>query len=97
MAGSGFCTRRTATCRRPGVRLRIDLSAAAPVTGTVFRRARRGAPFRRFGSLDFGRVAAGPRTLSFTRTKAGRRLTAASYRLALKAAGSTRTVSFRVR
>jgi hypothetical protein len=97
MVGTSFCTRRTTTCRRPGVRLRIDLSAAARVTGTLSRRARPGARFRRFGSLDFGRVAAGPRTLSFTRTKAGRRLTLGRYKLALKAAGASRSLAFRVR
>jgi plastocyanin len=97
MSGTSFCTRRSPTCSRPGVRLRIDLSAPAQVGGTLTRRARPGARFRRFGSVGFGRVAAGPRTLSFTRTTAGRRLTRGAYRLALRAAGETRTLSFRVR
>jgi hypothetical protein len=79
------------------VRLRIDLTAPARVTGTLTRRVRRGTPFRRFGTLDFGHVAAGPRTLAFTRTRAGRRLARGRYRLALAAAGSTRTLAFAVR
>jgi hypothetical protein len=97
MAAATFCTRRSAACPRPGVRLRIDVSAPAEVGGTLTRRPRAGARFRRFGTVRFGRVAAGPRTLRFTRTAAGRRLTRGAYRLALRAAGSTRALAFRVR
>jgi plastocyanin len=89
--GRTFCTKRGPACRRPGVRVRIDLSAAAPVAGTLTRRA------RRFGRVRFGTVAAGPRTLRFTRTASGRRLTAGRYELALTIGTLRRTLRFRVR
>ena len=79
------CVRRGPRCRRPGVRLRIDLSAPADVRGTLRRRAPGARRFQAFGSVRFGRVAAGPRTLKFTRTAAGRRLRPGRYSLALRA------------
>jgi hypothetical protein len=42
MTASTFCTRRGPKCRRPGVKLRIDLSQPAAVTGTLARRPPRG-------------------------------------------------------
>jgi plastocyanin len=98
-AATSFCVRRSPECRRPGVRLRIDLSAPARVTGVLRRRSRRaGAPARRFGRVDFGTVAAGPRTLTFKRTASGKRLTAGRYTLAASVRGAgTRSLGFRVR
>jgi plastocyanin len=91
-AGTAFCVRRSRRCRRPGVRIRIDLSRAATVTGTLARRG------RSFGRVSFGTVAAGPRTLRFTRTASGRRLTPGRYTLAIRVAGDpARTLRFRVR
>jgi hypothetical protein len=88
--------RRGPRCRRPGARLRIDLSAPADVRGTLRRRAPGARRFRAFGRLRFGRVGAGARTLTFTRTAAGRRLRPGRYTLALHAAGTRRTLAFRV-
>jgi plastocyanin len=90
--GRAFCTRRGPRCRRPGVRLRIDLSRAAAVTGTLTRRPAN----RRFGRISLGTVPAGPRTLRFTRTAAGRRLTPGRYTLALTIESERRTLRFRV-
>ena len=76
---------RVLGARRRGVRLRINLSAAAPVRVTLRRGARRTV-------VRFARVAAGPRTLRIHRQlKRGR------YRLVLRTAGTTRTFAFRVR
>ncbi len=77
--------------------MRIDLSAPADVRGTLRRRAPGARRFKRFGAVDFGRVAAGPQRLRFARTSAGRRLKPGRYRLGLKAAGSEETLAFRVR
>jgi plastocyanin len=98
-AAASFCVRRGPECRRPGVRLRIDLSAPARVTGVLRRRPpRAGAPARRFGRVDFGTVAAGPRTLRFRRTASGKRLTAGRYTLAVTVRGAgTTSLSFRIR
>jgi plastocyanin len=71
--------------RRRGLKLRIDLSAPAPVRVTLRRGARRIV-------VRFARVAAGPRTL-----RIHRRLKRGRYRLVLRAAGTTRTFAFRVR
>ena len=87
-----FCARRGPRCRRPGVRVRIDLSAPARVTGVLRRRA------KRFGRVDFGTVAAGPRTLRFRRTAADKRLVAGRYTLAVSVDGdAAKTLAFRVR
>ena len=83
-------------CRRPGVRLRIDLSAPADVRGTLRRRAPGASRFKLFGRVRFGRVAAGPRTLRFTRTADGKRLRPGRYTLALRAGEARRTLRFRV-
>ena len=92
VAGTTFCVRRGPHCRKPGVRVRIDLSRPAPVAGTLSRRA------RRFGRVDFGTVAAGARKLSFRRTASGRRLTAGRYTLRLRVAGELQPpLRFRVR
>ena len=68
--------------------------------GRRARDAQRRAPgakrFKRYGTVRFGTVAAGPRTLRFTRTAAGKRLRAGRYTLALRAAGERRTLRFRV-
>jgi plastocyanin len=93
-----FCTKRSRTCKKPGVVLAIDLSGPAAVTGTLTRAPLRGAArYKRFGTVDFGQIAAGKRELRFSRTKSGRRLTPARYKLVLQAAGATRTLRFRVR
>jgi plastocyanin len=92
LAGATFCTRRSRRCRRPGVRVRIDLSRPARVAGRLTRRG------RRFGRVDLGTVPAGPRTLRFSRTAAGRRLSPGRYALALRVEdGARRTLRFRVR
>ena len=83
-AAARFCARRGPGCRRPGVRLRIDLSAPARVTGVLRRRA------KRFGRVDFGTVAAGPQTLRFRRTAAGERLVPGRYSLAVRVDGDAR-------
>jgi plastocyanin len=92
-AARSFCVRRGPACRRPGVRLKIDLSRATRVSGVLRRRA------RRFGRVDFGTVAAGPRTLVFRRTASGTRLTPGRYTLAVTVSGAagTTSLSFRVR
>jgi plastocyanin len=93
VASGRFCARRGPNCRRPGVRLRIDLSAPARVTGVLKRRA------KRFGRVDFGTVAAGERTLRLRRTSAGKRLRPGRYSLALRVDGTPagQTLKFRVR
>ena len=47
--------------------------------------------------MRFGTVPAGPRSLRFARTAAGRRLGLGRYRLTVRAAGVTRTLAFRIR
>jgi plastocyanin len=92
LAAGTFCARRGPGCKRPGVRLRIDLSAPARVTGVLRRRA------KRFGRVDLGTVAAGPRTLRFQRTTSGKRLAPGRYALALSVDGvAAKTLRFRVR
>ena len=91
-AAKSFCARRSATCRKPGVRLKIDLSAPAQVRGVLKRKA------KRFGSVDFGTVAAGPRTLRFQKTASGKRLKPGRYTLALTVDGApAKTLRFRIR
>jgi len=99
VAGATFCTKRSRTCRRPGVRVRIDLSRAATVTGTLRRRPLRGARRARgFGRVHLGTVPAGARTVRFSRTRSGRRLTPGRYTLALTVGDAApRTLRFRVR
>jgi hypothetical protein len=81
------------------VKVQIDLSRPARVTGTLTRRPLRGrARAKRFGRVSFGTVAAGPRTLSFSRNTARKRLTAGRYKLKLTVAGrAPQTLSFKVR
>jgi plastocyanin len=90
------CVRRGPRCTRPGVRLRVDLSAPAEVHGKLRRKAPGARRFKAFGGVRFGRVAAGPRTLRFTRNAAGRRLLPGRYSLALRAGEARRTLSFLV-
>jgi plastocyanin len=95
LAGATFCTKRARRCRQPGVRVRIDLSRAARVTGTLTRRT---APRGRFGRLDFGSVDAGARTLRFSTNAAGRRLAPGRYTLVVRVEDAApRTLRFRVR
>ena len=97
LARKRFCNRRGRSCRRPGVRFTIDLSTAARVTGSLRRRPLRGRrKARRFGTVNFGQVAAGARQLRFTRTSAGRRLTTGRYTLTLKAGSDTEVLKFSV-
>lgn len=82
----------TRFCVRCAVRVRIDLSEPATVTGVLRRRA------RRFGRVRFGSVGAGPRTLRFRRTATGRRLLAGRYVLLLRVAAEAQpALRFRVR
>jgi hypothetical protein len=94
LRGTRFCTRRSASCRHPGVKVDIELSAPAEVRGKLKRR--RGGRYRKFGSLDFGQLPAGPHRLAFKKA-GGRRLKPGRYRLALRAGGERRTLKFRVR
>ena len=86
-AKSSFCARKSRRCRKPGVVLRITSDTPHRVEGTLKR-----------GSSAFGTVAfdvpAGAKTVRFTRTAAGKRLTRGRYSLAL---GSAPPVRFRVR
>jgi plastocyanin len=87
LRGAAFCSRRSDTCRRPGVALRIDVSAPARVRGTL-KRKRRAA-----GRIDLGTVPAGARTLRF-----GKRLKAGRYTLRLRVGTlPARTLRFRIR
>ena len=82
-----FCSTRSRACRRPGVALRIDLTAAAHVRGTL-RRGR-----RRAGTINLGTVAAGPRTV-----RIGRRLKPGRYTLRVRVGNlPQRTLRFRIR
>lgn len=92
LAAGTFCMRRGPRCSRPGVRVRIDLTQPATVTGTLRRRS------RGYGRVRFGTVPAGSRTLSFSRNAAGRRLVAGRYTLRLRVAGEVQpALRFRVR
>jgi plastocyanin len=97
--GATFCTKRGSKCRRPGVKVAIDLSQPAAVNGRLARRPLRGkAKAKRFGRVDFGTVAAGMRTLKFTKNTAGRRLTAGRYTLTLTIGGGPQPpLRFKVR
>ncbi|HEX5620859.1 MAG TPA: plastocyanin/azurin family copper-binding protein [Solirubrobacteraceae bacterium] len=87
LRGTAFCSRRSETCRRPGVALRINLSAPARVRGTL-KRKRRAA-----GRIDLGTVQAGARTLRF-----GKRLKPGRYTLRLRVGTlPARTLRFRIR
>jgi plastocyanin len=83
-----FCTRRSATCPRPGVFLRLSLGASEPVRvrGTL----RRGARRVRAVSL---RVRPGSRRVRLP----GPRLRPGRYALTLRAGAITRRVRFAVR
>jgi hypothetical protein len=87
LRGASFCSRRSATCRHPGVALRIDLSAPARVRGAL-KRKRRAA-----GRISLGTVPAGARTLRF-----GKRLKPGRYSLRLRVGAlPARTLRFRIR
>ena len=84
---SSFCVRRSRTCRRPGVVLRITSDTPHRIQGTLRRNG------RTFGKVAFD-VPAGTRTVRFTRTRTGKRLARGRYSLKL---GTAPTVRFRVR
>jgi len=87
LRGAAFCSTRSRACRRPGVAVRIDLTAAAHVRGRL-KRGRRGA-----GKVDLGTVAAGPRTV-----RIGRRLKPGRYTLRVRVGDlPQRTLRFRIR
>lgn len=95
--GRRFCSRRGPRCRRPGVRLLINLSRAARVRGTLKRRALdRPGRARRYGTLDFGTVGEGRRVLRFARTRSGRRLARGRYSLTIRVEGESRVLRFSV-
>jgi hypothetical protein len=85
---SRFCARRSASCRRPGVFLLVELRASepVPVRGTLRRGARR---VRGVSLL----ARPGRRRVRLP----GRRLKAGRYVLTLRAGDITRRVRFRVR
>ena len=81
------------------MKVQIDLSLPARGRGhadppaAARQRARQS-----FGRVDFGTVAAGARTLTFTKNAAGKRLTAGRYKLKLTVTGrAPQTLSFKVR
>lgn len=91
------CTRRGRRCRRPGVRLRINLSKPARVTGTLKRRALTGrGRARGYGNLDFGTISAERQVLRFTRTRSRRRLSPGRYTLTIRAGQDSRLLRFTV-
>jgi plastocyanin len=90
-----FCTRRSRTCKRPGVILVLDLGASdrVRVRGTLRRRPLRGGALRRFGPVAFT-LTPGRRRMALP---SRRRITPGRYQLELKAGGLTRRVRFLVR
>ena len=69
----------------------LVLSIPAEVSGTLTRRPLRGrARAKSFGRLNFGNVAAGVRTLTFSKNTAGTRLTAGRCTLKLTSAAARR-------
>lgn len=97
---SGFCTRRSASCRRPGVLLRVDVAGGRAVTlaGTLRRRPLRGAGrVVKAGDVRFPARPGAQRIR--LRTTDGRILAPGRYTLSLAATGggSSRTTRFSVR
>jgi plastocyanin len=88
LARSSFCARKSRRCRRPGVVLRVTSDTAHRLQGRLLRE-----PAGVFGTVAFD-VPAGTKTVRFTRTSAGRRLTPGRYSLKL---GTARSIRFRVR
>ena len=87
LAAAAFCSRRSASCRRPGVALKINLSQDARVRGTL-KRKRRNA-----GRIDLHTVPAGARTIRF-----GKRLKPGRYTLKLRVGTlPARTLRFRIK
>ena len=83
---SSFCNRRTKSCTKPGVQLRITLTGAdsAELRGTLRRRPLTGkGAFKAFGTV---RVVArrGTRTYRFQEVTSGKRIPAGRYSLALR-------------
>lgn len=99
LARERVCTQPGRTCRRPGVVVRIDLTARGELTGRLERKPlRRRAAYRPFGRVALGTVPAGLRSVRFTRTASGRRLTPGRYRLQVALDGrAARTLRFAVR
>jgi plastocyanin len=99
LARERVCTRPGRTCRRPGVVLRVDLTARGELTGRLERRPLgRRAAYRPFGRVALGTVPAGLRSVRFTRTASGRRLKPGRYRLEVALDGrAARTLRFVVR
>lgn len=92
-----FCARG---CPRPGVVLRVTLSAPATVAGRLERRSRTGV-WRRDGRVRFG-APAGRHTVTIRVREDGRRIGLGRYRLTLRArahdgrASTQRVVTFSV-
>jgi plastocyanin len=82
-----FCTRRGATCRRPGIFLRVSLDTDATVSGALERRRLRrprAGRFRPAGRVRFA-ASAGRRIIRLVRRSDGRRIGVGDYRLTLRA------------
>jgi hypothetical protein len=77
------CTRKSATCKRPGIRISVTAQEAVVVTGQLRRRARR-AGFRPSGRVRFS-AAKGRSTVSLLRRVGGARIGPGDYRLTLTA------------
>ena len=99
LARERVCTQPGPTCRRPGVVLRVDLTARGKLTGRLERKPLgRRLAYRPFGRVALGTLPAGLRSVRFTRTASGRRLTAGRYRLQVALDGrAARTLRFTVR
>jgi plastocyanin len=94
-----FCVTKSKTCTRPGIRLRLNLSAADTVKGTLQRRplkTPRGGTFKAFGSLQLS-AKAGRQTVRLPTTASGKKIGVGDYRLTLTALGKKVTTTFFVR
>jgi plastocyanin len=102
-AASGhFCTKKSKTCKKPGVTLKLKLSEPAKVTATVLKRKRgTKGKFRKLGTVKLSGKT-GSNTFKF-KTASGKLLRPADYKVELAAVdpvgnkSSKKTVRFFVR
>jgi plastocyanin len=80
-----FCTRRSPTCRRPGIVLRVSVKSRSYVTGDLQRKTARGT-YRADGRVRFT-APAGTSSVRLPRRTNRRRIGPGSYRLTLRARG----------
>jgi plastocyanin len=81
---SRFCTKRSKTCRKPGIVLKVKVSADAILSGTLERRPRPSGAYRADGRV---RVAAdaGAGKVTILRRTNGKRIGPGYYRLSVRA------------